>query len=44
MCAHCPPYPCPPAIPIAVSGEEIGPAAVALMQHYGVAEVAVCKE
>lgn len=35
---------CPPAIPIAVSGEEIGPAAVALMQHYGVAEVAVCKE
>jgi len=35
---------CPPAIPIAVSGEEIGPAAVALMHHYGVAEVAVCKE
>lgn len=35
---------CPPAIPIAVSGEQIGPAAVALMQHYGVAEVAVCKE
>ncbi len=35
---------CPPAIPIAVSGEQIGPAAVALMHHYGVAEVAVCKE
>lgn len=35
---------CPPAIPIVVSGEEIGPAAVALMHHYGVAEVAVCKE
>ena len=35
---------CPPAIPIAVSGEQIGPAAVAMMQHYGVAEVAVCKE
>lgn len=35
---------CPPAIPIAVSGEEIGPAALVLMRCYGVTDVAVCKE
>ena len=34
---------CPPAIPIAVSGEEITPAAMALMQCYGVREVSVLK-
>lgn len=27
---------CPPAIPIAVSGERIGPEAMALLRHYGV--------
>ena len=32
---------CPPAIPIAVSGEEITPAALELMQRYGVTEVSV---
>ena len=32
---------CPPAIPIAVSGEEIGPAAVALFRYYGVGRAAV---
>ena len=34
---------CPPAIPIAVSGEAITPAALQLMQKYGVAEVSVLK-
>ena len=34
---------CPPAIPIAVSGEEITPAAIALMQRYRVQEVSVRK-
>ena len=34
---------CPPAIPIAVSGEEITPAAVALMQRYGVQRVSVLR-
>ena len=34
---------CPPAIPIAVSGEEITPAAVTLMRRYGVQEVSVIK-
>lgn len=35
---------CPPAIPIAVSGEEIGPAALELFSHYGIASVDVLKE
>ena len=34
---------CPPAIPIAVSGEEITPAALKLMQRYGVTEVSVLR-
>lgn len=34
---------CPPAIPIAVSGEEIGPAAVRLFRQYGIRQVAVVK-
>ena len=35
---------CPPAIPIAVSGERIGPEAVALLRRYGVESVEVVKE
>ena len=35
---------CPPAIPIAVSGEGIGPAAAELFRCYGVEEVAVTAE
>ena len=35
---------CPPAIPIAVSGEAIGPAAAELFRCYGVEEVAVIAE
>lgn len=34
---------CPPAIPIAVSGERIGPEAIALFHHYGISSVAVLK-
>lgn len=34
---------CPPAIPIAVSGERIGPEAVALFRHYGVKTVDVVR-
>jgi len=34
---------CPPAIPIAVSGERIGPEALALFRHYGVRTVDVIK-
>ena len=34
---------CPPAIPIAVSGEIIGPEALALFRHYGVETVDVLK-
>ena len=34
---------CPPAIPIAVSGERIGPEAVALFRYYGVETVEVLK-
>lgn len=34
---------CPPAIPIAVSGERIGPEAVELFRYYGVAAVEVLK-
>ena len=35
---------CPPAVPIAVSGERIGPEALALFEHYGVERVDVVKE
>lgn len=35
---------CPPAIPIAVSGERIGSEAVELFRHYGITEVDVVKE
>lgn len=35
---------CPPAIPIAVSGERIGPAALELFSHYGIKTVDVLKE
>lgn len=35
---------CPPAIPIAVTGEVIGPEALALFRHYGVEQVQVVKE
>jgi arginine/lysine/ornithine decarboxylase len=35
---------CPPAIPIAVSGEEIGAAAVALFKQYGIEHVVVLAE
>ncbi|MDD3347494.1 PLP-dependent transferase [Oscillibacter sp.] len=34
---------CPPAIPIAVSGEEIGPEALELLRYYGVETVNVVK-
>lgn len=34
---------CPPAIPIAVSGEAIGAAAIAVMEKYGISTVAVLK-
>ena len=35
---------CPPAVPIAVSGERIGPEALRLFAHYGVEWVDVVKE
>ena len=35
---------CPPAVPIAVSGERIGPEALTLFAHYGVEWVDVVKE
>ena len=35
---------CPPAVPIAVSGERIGPEAVALFRKYGVETVAVLRK
>ena len=35
---------CPPAIPIAVSGERIGPEALALFRHYGVEAVDVVRQ
>ena len=35
---------CPPAVPIAVSGERIGPEALTLFAHYGVKWVDVVKE
>lgn len=35
---------CPPAIPVAVSGEEIGRAAVELMLKYGINDIAVLKQ
>lgn len=34
---------CPPAIPVAVSGERIGPEAVRLMEYYGIDRVSVIK-
>ena len=34
---------CPPAIPIAVSGEKIGMHAIQLFEHYGVEQVEVVK-
>ena len=34
---------CPPAIPIVVSGERIGPAALKLFARYGIKNVAVLK-
>ena len=33
----------PPAIPVAVSGEEITPAAIVLMQRYGIEELSVLR-
>ncbi|MCI9121657.1 MAG: amino acid decarboxylase [Oscillibacter sp.] len=35
---------CPPAVPIAVSGERIGPEALALFRHYEISPVAVLRE
>ena len=35
---------CPPAVPIAVSGERIGPEALALFRYYGVKRVDVLKD
>lgn len=35
---------CPPAVPVAVSGERIGPEALALFHRYGVKQVDVVKE
>ena len=35
---------CPPAVPIAVSGERIGPAEMALFARYGVTEVEVLRQ
>ncbi len=35
---------CPPAVPIAVSGERIGEAAVELFRYYGVTHVDVLKD
>ena len=32
---------CPPAIPVAVSGEEIGPEALKVFRHYGITMVSV---
>lgn len=34
---------CPPAVSVLISGERIGPDAVAILRHYGVASVAVTK-
>lgn len=34
---------CPPAIPIAVSGEQIGPEALELFRRYGVEQVEVLR-
>ena len=34
---------CPPAIPIVVSGERIGPAALKFFARYGIKNVAVLK-
>lgn len=42
ICA-CPTVSCPPAIPIAVSGEVIGPEEMELFTHYGVTQLDVVK-
>lgn len=36
-----PVIPCPPAVPVIVSGEEISPAAIAALEYYGIREIAV---
>lgn len=36
--------PCPPAVPIAICGEQLNRAAVDLMMHYGITEITVVKE
>lgn len=43
VCAS-PTVACPPAIPIAVSGEIIGEGALALFRHYGIKKILVVKE
>ena len=43
ICAMTQP-PCPPAVPIAICGEVLDDAAVSLLLHYGVTEIAVIKE
>ena len=43
VCAS-PTVSCPPAIPIAVSGEIIGKEQVAVFRHYGIEKVSVVKE
>ena len=34
---------CPPAVPIAVSGERVGPEALELFEYYGIREISVLK-
>ena len=36
--------PCPPAVPIVCSGERIDAQSAAVLQHYGISEIAVVKE
>ena len=36
--------PCPPAVPIVCSGERIDAKSAAVLQHYGISEIAVVKE
>lgn len=43
ICAMTQP-PCPPAVPIAICGEQLNEAAVSLLLYYGVTEIAVVKE
>ena len=35
---------CPPAVPVVVSGEVIGPDALEIFRYYGIREVSVMKE